>query len=130
MATISRRRGGISGDGKGNMPENNPRVEPQIRLDRLGRIKDWLEARRAVAAGPLGYRFAYRVAAIIRKTYVVCGDAATIADDTALMMIREMLFNLDGELLTRSKRVRSARYNKKKVKSSDKRGGPEKLMRR
>ncbi len=130
MVTISRKGSGISGGGKGNMPDNNPQVEIQIRLDRLGRVKDWLEARRAVAADPLGYRFAYRVAAIIRKTYVVCGDAATIADDTALMMIHEMLLKLDGELLTRNKKARSARYNKKKVKSSDKPGGPKKLMRR
>lgn len=80
------------------MDKSSPKV------DRLARVKDWFEARRAMAADPFGYYFAYRVAIIVRKTYVVSGDAATVSDDIALMMIHDMLLQLDGDMLKRSKR--------------------------
>jgi hypothetical protein len=75
---------------------------------RLVRTIEWLQLHR----GPDYDRrmlFVERVAAIIGKTYVVCGDAADLADDVALMLIRDLLLELDGQVPRRNKRVRKAR---------------------
>jgi hypothetical protein len=50
-----------------------------------------------------------RVAAIVGKTYAEIGDAATLADDTALMMIRDLLFEIDDTLIERNKGKRLSR---------------------
>lgn len=77
--------------------------------DRLARTKAWIEARRLIGADPLGKRFAERVATVIARSYAECGDAATISDDTALMMIRDMLLDLDEGIIKRNKRRRLPR---------------------
>jgi hypothetical protein len=50
-----------------------------------------------------------RIAAIVAKTYAVQGDAAQLADDEALMMIRDLLDELDETLIERNKNKRLAR---------------------
>jgi hypothetical protein len=50
-----------------------------------------------------------RVAAIVGKTYAEMGDAATLADDEAVMMIRDLLLELDDTLIKRNKHKRLAR---------------------
>jgi hypothetical protein len=105
-------------------------IKPPIRIDRLARVKGWLEARRAIAVDPLGYGFAYRVAEIVRKTYVICGDAATIPDDKALMMINDMLLKLDVEMLKISQREQYRRNRRTQAKILKKNKYQKKLLRR
>lgn len=50
-----------------------------------------------------------RVAAIVGKTYAEQGDAAQLADDEALMMIRDLLIELDETLIPRNKNKRLSR---------------------
>lgn len=50
-----------------------------------------------------------RIAAIIGKTYAEMGDAATVADDEALMRIRDQLLELDETLIARNKHKRLSR---------------------
>ncbi|PYS89011.1 MAG: hypothetical protein DMF64_19085 [Acidobacteria bacterium] len=50
-----------------------------------------------------------RVAAIIGKTYAEQGDAATLADDEALMMVRDLLLEIDDTLIDRNKNKRLSR---------------------
>lgn len=53
-----------------------------------------------------------RIAAIVGKTYAVMGDAATesgLADDQALMMIRDVLDDYDNTAVDRNKGKRLAR---------------------
>jgi hypothetical protein len=50
-----------------------------------------------------------RIAAIVAKTYAVRGDAADVADDQALMMIRDLLDELDETLIPRNANKRLAR---------------------
>jgi hypothetical protein len=50
-----------------------------------------------------------RIAAIVGKTYTVQGDEASMADDQALSMIRDLLEELDPTVVTRNKNKRLAR---------------------
>ena len=50
-----------------------------------------------------------RIAAIVGKTYAEQGDAATLADDEALMKIRDYLNELDETLIPRNKNKRLSR---------------------
>lgn len=50
-----------------------------------------------------------RIAAIVGKTYAEQGDAASLADDEALMMIRDYLTELDDTLIPRNKNKRLSR---------------------
>jgi hypothetical protein len=77
-----------------------------FRADRLGRVKEWIAARRLIDEDPRGKVFAERVAVVISRTYAELGDAATIADDVALMLIRDMLLDLDEEIIKRNRRKR------------------------
>jgi hypothetical protein len=43
--------------------------------------------------------FFKQVAVILGKTYAERGDAAQLADDLALMMIRDLLLDLDAEII-------------------------------
>jgi hypothetical protein len=47
-----------------------------------------------------------RVAAVVGKTYAVMGDEAQMADDQALMMIRDLLEDLDPTVIERNKNKR------------------------
>ena len=47
-----------------------------------------------------------RVAAIVSKTYAVLGDDQVIANDQALMMIRDLLDELDDTVIERNKNKR------------------------
>lgn len=49
------------------------------------------------------------VAAIIGKTYAEQGDAATLADDEALMMVRDEIFEIDDTAIARNKNKRLSR---------------------
>ena len=49
-----------------------------------------------------------RIAAIVGKTYAENGDSATIADDEALMRIRDLLVELDPTLIQRNKNKKLA----------------------
>ncbi|MGH9942464.1 MAG: hypothetical protein ACRD9R_08930 [Pyrinomonadaceae bacterium] len=53
-------------------------------------------------------KFPDRIAAIIGKTYAEQGDQAKLADDTAVMMIRDLLIELDETLIERNKNKRLA----------------------
>lgn len=50
-----------------------------------------------------------RIAAIIGKTYAERGDACELADDEAVGMIRDLLFELDPEIIERNKNKRLSR---------------------
>jgi hypothetical protein len=50
-----------------------------------------------------------RAAAIVGKTYAEQGDAAVLADDEALMMIRDLLNELDETLIPRNAKKRLSR---------------------
>ncbi|HEY6231459.1 MAG TPA: hypothetical protein VIW64_09345 [Pyrinomonadaceae bacterium] len=50
-----------------------------------------------------------RVAAIVGKTYAVRGDAFELADDQALMMIKDVLDEADPTLVDRNKNKRLIR---------------------
>jgi hypothetical protein len=50
-----------------------------------------------------------RIAAILGKTYAVRGDDATLADDQALMMIRDELDDYDEKIIERNKNKRLTR---------------------
>lgn len=50
-----------------------------------------------------------RIAAIISKTYAVEGDAADMADDEAMMRIRDLLLEIDPQLIEKNKNKRLAR---------------------
>jgi hypothetical protein len=45
--------------------------------------------------------FFKQVAVIIGKTYAERGDAAPLADDLALMLIRDLLLDLDADIIDR-----------------------------
>ena len=50
-----------------------------------------------------------RIAAVVGKTYAEKGDAFEIADDQAVMMIRDLLIELDETLIERNKNKRLPR---------------------
>lgn len=50
-----------------------------------------------------------RIAAIVGKTYAEMGDASQIADDEALMRIRDELLDVDSTLIERNKKKRLSR---------------------
>lgn len=50
-----------------------------------------------------------RVAAIIGKTYAARGDDAVMADDEALIRIRDLLDEIDPTLIERNKNKRLSR---------------------
>lgn len=47
-----------------------------------------------------------KVAAIVAKTYAVCGDDFKLADDQALVRIRDLLEGIDPEIISRNKNKR------------------------
>jgi hypothetical protein len=110
---------------KDKLTENH-QGEPPNNVDRLSRVKALLDLRRAIAVDPLGYAFAYHVAQILRKTYVVCGDAASVTDDQALMMINDMLLKLDPEMLQRTEREQRRWNTKTRTMPSEKNKMPKK----
>lgn len=87
----------------------NPESDKHLLVaPRLVRTIEWLQRHR----GPDYDRrklFVEQVAAIIGKTYVMCGDDAEVADDVALMLIRDLLLELDGQVPRQNKRVRKVR---------------------
>src|SRR4051812_19521483 len=44
-----------------------------------------------------------RIAAVVAQTYAELGDAAGLADDEALELIREMLLDFDAEIIDRNR---------------------------
>lgn len=50
-----------------------------------------------------------RIAAIVGKTYAEQGDTAPLADDEALMQIRDLLNELDETLIPRNKNKKLSR---------------------
>jgi hypothetical protein len=62
--------------------------------------------RRSIHADPRGKRVANLVAAAISKTYAECGEAAVLADDTALTIIRDILLEFDEEIIKRNTKNR------------------------
>jgi hypothetical protein len=50
-----------------------------------------------------------RIGAIVGKTFTVQGDGASIADDQALGMIRDLLEELDETVIERNQNKRLAR---------------------
>lgn len=47
-----------------------------------------------------------KLAKIVGKTYAVCGDGAKLADDEALTRIRDLLDEIDPEIISRNKNKR------------------------
>lgn len=71
--------------------------------DRMGRVLEWVKAKRTLE-GEFGvYHLCERIAIIVGKTYAECGDSATLPDDVALMMIRDLLLALDESIIERNK---------------------------
>ncbi len=54
-------------------------------------------------------KFPDRVAAIVGKTYAEMGDAHILADDEALNRIRDLLLEIDEEIIGRNKNKRLGR---------------------
>ena len=54
-------------------------------------------------------KLADRIAAVVGKTYAEMGDAAQLADDEAIMRIRDYLLELDETVIERNKNKRLAR---------------------
>jgi hypothetical protein len=52
-----------------------------------------------------------RIAAVIAHTYTELGDAATLADDEGLAMIRDLLLQHDPEIINRNRFRRIRRWN-------------------
>lgn len=50
-----------------------------------------------------------RLAIIIGKTYAVQGDAYEVSDDTAVGMIRDLLLELDEQIIDRNKNKKLSR---------------------
>lgn len=75
-------------------------------VDRLARVKDWVRMGRAPMSNVQRYKLPDKVAAIIAKTYVECGDNALLSDDIALMRIRDLLLELDEGIIKRNSRRR------------------------
>jgi hypothetical protein len=48
-------------------------------------------------------RLADRIAAVVAQTYAELGDAAGLADDEALELIRELLLGFDAEIIDRNR---------------------------
>jgi hypothetical protein len=74
------------------------------RGDDLGRVMRQIVARHTFADEPpenLLIVFIRRVAVIVGKTYAERGDDAQLADDLALMLIRDLLLQLDPEIIDR-----------------------------
>jgi hypothetical protein len=80
--------------------------EHPIVAHRLVRVLDWLQLHRG-SDYDRRKLFVERVAAIIGKTYVEGGDAAELADDVALMLIRDLLLELDGRIISQNRRIRN-----------------------
>lgn len=90
------------------MASNPLGSEHPIVPHKLVRVLEWLQLHR----GPDYDRrklFVERVAVIISKTYAECGDAAELADDAAIMLIRDLLLDFDEEVISRNKRIRRVR---------------------
>jgi hypothetical protein len=74
---------------------------PQV--DRLVKAKEWLKAKKNLK-GEFGvYHLCERMAVIISKTYLERGDEVELADDMALMIIRDLLLALDEQIIERNK---------------------------
>lgn len=72
--------------------------------DDLGRVMRQIVARRAFASElpeNLLVVFIRGVAIIVGKTYAERGEDAPLADDLALMLIRDLLLDLDAEIIDR-----------------------------
>jgi hypothetical protein len=70
----------------------------------LQRVMQQIVARRTFAHEPpenLLVVFIRRVAIIVGKTYAERGESAQLADDLALMLIRDLLLDLDAEIIDR-----------------------------
>lgn len=91
-----------------NKTSNFQGGEHPIVAHRLMWVMDWLRLHRDINYDRRKL-FVNRVATIIGKTYVECGDAAELADDIALMLIRDLLLELDGRIISKNKRIRNVR---------------------
>lgn len=72
--------------------------------DDLWRVIQHIQARKAFAHEPpesVLVVFFQHVAVIVGKTYAERGESAQLADDLALMLIRDLLLDLDAEILDR-----------------------------
>ena len=72
--------------------------------DDLWRVMQHIQARRAFAHEPpesVLVVFFKHIAVIVGKTYAERGESAQLADDLALMLIRDLLLDLDAEIIDR-----------------------------
>ena len=72
--------------------------------DDLWRVMQHIVARRAFAHEPpenMLVVFFRQIATIVGKTYAERGEDAPLADDLALMLIRDLLLDLDAEIIDR-----------------------------
>ena len=72
--------------------------------DDLWRVMQHIQARKVFAHEPpesVLVIFFQQVAAIIGKTYAERGESAQLADDLALMLIRDLLLDLDADIIDR-----------------------------
>lgn len=83
-------------------------VVVEERLDHVAAAKERLDEEVA-AKGQLEALLGY-MAAVIGMSYAECGDAATIRDDEALMLIRELLLGADEAIISLHKNVRLPRH--------------------
>ena len=109
MATDSESKGKTRLVAGGLTTSSRPQPGSSTGVDRLARLKSLLEARRTVHEDSRDKRVANLIAAVISKTYAECGDGAKLADDTALMIIRDILLELDERIIKRNKKNKSLR---------------------
>jgi hypothetical protein len=75
--------------------------------DDLWRVMSHIRARKVFAFEPpenVLVTFFNRVATVVGKTYAERGDDAQLADDEALMLVRDLLLDLDAGIIERHRK--------------------------
>lgn len=73
---------------------------------RLERAIEWILSKDTVRGGYREVRLREYIAAVISRTYLERGDKARLADDKALMIIRDMLLAYDDNIIERNRQKR------------------------
>jgi hypothetical protein len=92
------------------MVDGNDDLLPPITFEqinkRLERTIEWLLSKDSVRGGFREVRVREFIATVISMTYLERGDKAMLADDTALMIIRNLLLAYDKNIIKRNRHRR------------------------
>ena len=97
---------------RGSEPRHGGAALPRFDVDDLGYLARQIFAKQALTPERFERWLAAcfdQVAIIISHTYAERGDAAELADDVALAMIRDLLLDVDAHLIERNKDKRLPR---------------------